>query len=881
MKATVRKYRRYICLVLCLIISIGSTANAFDQERREDISQMEFEEKIYSNATIDQDFDGSSVLVIMDKSVGGINKQHRSNFFSNGKIEIKEVVDLTVITPHEVKVAESRNRVRELERVRESDHRDGIDYDDLNEEMLEVDPEVFRQILKIELPVDSKENVLAVIKELEKIEGVKYAGPNYYEYPNNTIINPPSNDPALPFQWNYFSSARMHIRSAWNITIGSRAVRVGVIDSGIANHPDLNANLVTGWDFVNNNSITNDDPTGHGTFVAGVIGAVGNNGMGIAGVCWNVSLIPLQIINSNGRFSADDQIAAITWAINNNVPIINYSGVGTAVNAARNQAIAAYPGLFICAAGNNGHNNDITPYYPSDLSRTLTNVISVGATNHDDIRATGWSDEKSSNWGASSVSLFAPGDLICSTFLGNSYTVDSGTSFAAPMVTGVAALIKSIRPDFTPQQIKDCILYGVDQVAGLSGLCVTGGRLNAYKALQRATEPDTFMADVNGDGRADMILSRNNGGKRAFTVYLGQSNGTFGEPITSTSTRNFIYGDPVFVGDVTGNGRADMIVHWSSGGKRQLLVYRGNTNGTFSEGVNFASDRNHDPVAYPCKFFVGRVNNDNRDDFIVHWRQSNGKRAILVYLGTTSGLFQEGIYALQSNNDYIANDPVFVADMNGDGRVENIVHWSSGGKRQLLTYTANANGTYNVGGNLNSARNHDQIAYPCQFFVGRVNSDNMADFVVHWRQSNGKRANLVYGGASNGIFTEAIYAIQSTNDYIASDPVFMGDVTGNGRNDMIVHWSSGGKRQLLVYRANTDGSYSTGVNTSSARNHNPYIWPAKFFVGRVNNDNRDDFVVKWNNSGNIAFLTYTANSNGTFNEALYTVPNTAVPYFTH
>jgi len=200
--------------------------------------QERFEEKVYSKATINDDFDGGSVLVVMDKNVGGINKVHKESFF--GIFPKEYVNDLTALTV------------------------------DIEEAF--IDEENFRQILQIKLPENSKEYALNVIRQLEKIDGITYAGPNYAFYAGVTIPN----DPDFGLQWGMTT---IKAPEAWDTTRGSNMVRVGIMDTGIASHSDLNANLVSGWSFDNGGT---NDSNGHGTYIAGIVGAVGNNGFQIS-----------------------------------------------------------------------------------------------------------------------------------------------------------------------------------------------------------------------------------------------------------------------------------------------------------------------------------------------------------------------------------------------------------------------------------------------------------------------------------------------------------------------------------------------------------------------------------------------------------------------
>ena len=187
-------------------------------------------------------------------------------------------------------------------------------------------------------------------------------------------------------------------------------------------------------------------------------------------------------------------------------------------------------------------NIDNTSKYPA--SYNLSNMIVVGSIDINNDKAL------TSNYGSSTVDLFAPGVGIYSTVPTDTYDYKSGTSMAAPYVTGVAALIKSIRPQLSSLEIKKLILNNVDIISNLTGLCKTGGKLNAYKALRAATEQQTFFGDVNGDGYKDVIMSgKNSLGKRVLTTLLGNSSGYFTNQSILTSTRTFYYSDLAYPGD--------------------------------------------------------------------------------------------------------------------------------------------------------------------------------------------------------------------------------------------------------------------------------------------------------------------------------------------
>ncbi|WP_285947632.1 S8 family peptidase [Thomasclavelia cocleata] len=307
-------------------------------------------------------------------------------------------------------------------------------------------------------------NPTTVIKAIEKLSlspYINYAEPDYLEE-----MHLVSNDPLYNYLWGI---QKVNAPLAWNYTTGSSEVVVGVIDTGIDyNHQDIaqnmwvspNANLFYGWNFADNddNSIDTD---GHGSHVAGTIGAVGNNGIGIAGVCWNVRVASL-------KFGLDiaSAIAAIDFANNFNIQILNASWGGRAYSYSLEYAIENYNGLFIASAGNNGTNNDIEPIYPA--SYESDNIISVAATDPYDTLA------RFSNHGVDSVDIAAPGTDILSLDLYGGYSPLNGTSMAAPH----AALLKSYMPNISTLSLKNIILSSVDKNSNLNGKISTGGLLN-------------------------------------------------------------------------------------------------------------------------------------------------------------------------------------------------------------------------------------------------------------------------------------------------------------------------------------------------------------------------------------------------------------------
>ena len=400
---------------------------------------------------ITDDFVDNEILIVMDELVGGINKIIPIDFFKDLKLNISKIEDLTLSTDSYINY-----------------------YNELDEE-----EQNFHQILKITLPIHSKSLVLKAVKALNNFVGIEFAEPNYIQYTYEEV-----NDEYYSQQWGLIGQYGINIEETWGITTGSRDVRVGVLDTGIeSDHPDLIDNLVEGKSFVDNVTSTNDT-YGHGTHVAGIIGAVSNNSIGVSGVCRQVSLVPLKL-STNGTWPVSNVVNALNYAKNlwntaKQISIINFSGGNYSNESTMKTAIDNYPGLFVAAGGNNDSDVDTTLNYPASFD--IDNMIVVGSHT-----ATG---EKSSfsSYGSKNVDIFAPGSNIKSTIPGNTYAYKNGTSMAAPFVTGVAALMLSVNPNLSAEELKANIIGNaripnVNGVNPLEGLCVSNGILDAYNAV--------------------------------------------------------------------------------------------------------------------------------------------------------------------------------------------------------------------------------------------------------------------------------------------------------------------------------------------------------------------------------------------------------------
>ena len=293
--------------------------------------------------------------------------------------------------------------------------------------------------------------------------------------------------------------------AAWGLTTGSDSIVVAMVDTGILRtHEDLAANIwrnpgetasnrvdddhdgyvddTWGWDFYNNDNDPTDDH-GHGTHTAGTVGAAGNNHVGVSGVCWNVRLAALKVGSRTGAIVVSAAVGALDYCVKKHIMVSNHSWGGPVAMRSFSAAVTrarAAGHLLVCAAGNDGTSNDSLPSYPASLSQD--NVISVAATDARDALAS------YSNRGVRTVDLGAPGSNILSTYIhgtsNGTYAYLSGTSMAAPHVTGAAALVWSRHSDWGYAQVRTRLLDTVRPVASLHGLVATGGVLDVGEAVR-------------------------------------------------------------------------------------------------------------------------------------------------------------------------------------------------------------------------------------------------------------------------------------------------------------------------------------------------------------------------------------------------------------
>ncbi len=386
------------------------------------------------------------------------------------------------------------------------------------------------------MKVDKSRNVFEVITELASDPNVEYAEPNYIYHISNT-----PNDTHFTKLWGMnntgqtiqgvvgdlwpthnpgTSGSDIDAVSAWSLLNDCSSVVVAVIDTGVKyDHPDLLANMWNGgstypkhgYDFVNTDNDPMDD-CGHGTHVAGIIGAVGNNSIGVTGVCWQTNLMALKAFAADGQATAAAIISAIGFAIDNGAHIINASfniyTYSSALSAAITESQAAGI-LFVAAAGNgylddgNRYNVDTgTKTYPCCF--TQDSVMCVAALDQSFELAS------FSNYGSTSVDVAAPGTNIYSTWCSSAgtcssaacgvhnadYVLKNGTSMATPYAAGLAALVWANNPNFTYIDVKNAVMYGGSSVDSMSGVSVSGNVINVSNALAYINVPTGLTATV-------------------------------------------------------------------------------------------------------------------------------------------------------------------------------------------------------------------------------------------------------------------------------------------------------------------------------------------------------------------------------------------------
>lgn len=369
------------------------------------------------------------------------------------------------------------------------------------------------------------------IAELRKDPNIEFAEPDYVA---QALVVP--NDP-------YYAGSEWHLPkisapSAWDFSTGASSVVLAVVDTGVqSSHPDLAGRVLAGYDFANNDSDPSDD-NGHGTSVAGTAAAAGNDGIGVAGVAWKVSILPVKVLDAAGSGYYSSIANGITYAADRGARVINLSLGGTASSTTLQSAVNYALGkgcVIVAAAGNNGNS---TTVYPA----AYANVIAVSALNNADA-LTSWSSY------GSFVDLCAPGENITTTAPGSGYSTVSGTSFSSPIVAGVAALALSVNPALTNTKVGSLLTSNADDLGVLGyDIYFGAGRVNAARVLAAAlpvadavapttaiTKPADGTSIASARSVSVAVASSDNVAVTKAELYIN------GKLVASTSAGNFTY----------------------------------------------------------------------------------------------------------------------------------------------------------------------------------------------------------------------------------------------------------------------------------------------------------------------------------------------------
>ena len=411
------------------------------------------------------------------------------------------------------------------------------------------------------ISVPAGETVPNLIAEYAQSGLVEFAEPDYTAQVAATLPNDPYFTNGLLWGlYNYGQNggtphADIDAIDAWDVLTSASNIVVAVLDTGVRfTHQDLAANMwvnpVDGGHGFNALAPSNSpaDDEGHGTLMAGTLGAVGNNGLGVTGVAWQVQIMACKCFNSSGTGTNSDIITCIDYAVSNGANIINASFSGTSNSLAMSNAIvsAQQAGVIFIAAAGNGPpvvDVDISPTYPACYD--IDNIVSVAYTTRTD------SLGMFSDYGATNVDLGAPGDKMYSTFFAtdsyyypptNSALNEAGTSYAAAFVSGACALALAKYPADNYQQIISRVLNATDPIPALAGNCVTGGRLNLRKILN----PPMLLTANAPAANAPFKLHLSTGPWRSCVI-LGSTNFQTWTPVYTNTTADdgtFDFSDP-------------------------------------------------------------------------------------------------------------------------------------------------------------------------------------------------------------------------------------------------------------------------------------------------------------------------------------------------
>lgn len=618
--------------------------------------------------------------------------------------------------------------------------------------------------------------VTAALPAVGGVAGVKFAAPDSIAYPT---LAPNDTEFVNGNMWHFQNvgkggstpGADIRATQGWDFSTGSGKFKVAVLDSGTEyTHPDLAANIWTnpgevpgdgidndgngyvddihGWDFGDNDNDPQPD-TGqfgvsdtllHGTHVSGTVGAVGNNGIGVAGTTWSVQMMALKIATGSGAGAPNSgTISAIAYAVANGAKVMNYSyGGGNAVNPAMEQALAgagAKGAIFVAAAGNGGYDNDANGWSNNFVS---DNAVVVAASD--------WADKLTSysQYGPVNVDIAAPGgDIsrygvneagILSTYHNGTYKYYQGTSMATPVVTGAIANFWDANPDFTYQEVIAALRESVRKAPGWDTKVGYGGILDLDGLMSRGNLPIYATGAGAGGGPLVKVYRGTGGLKTQFFAY----------------DQGFTGGVRVVTADVNGDGTADLIVAPGQGGGPHVKIYDGKTFQQIASFFAFESE-------FRGGLFVaaGDMDGDKKAEIIVSADFGGGPRVSVLkpniegdHVGATT---VANFFAYDVG--FTGGVRIAAADFTGDGLADLAVAPGLGGGPHVKIFSGLSllAGQYDepvktfMAGDVNG-RNGLFIA------GGDMNADKVADIIVG--SGAGTPVVRVYDGVNLNLFVQ-------------------------------------------------------------------------------------------------------------------------------
>ncbi len=618
------------------------------------------------------------------------------------------------------------------------------------------------------------------------------------------------NDPKYDQQKFYLEQINAPVAWDKTINIGYRPV-IAILDSGVdLKNPDLIYNLwfnpwevpgdkqdndqngyvddQYGWDFVTNTP----DPspkfdTGwttvamqHGTIVAGVAAAQGNNAQGVAGVAWSARIMPIRVLNGQGSGDTVTVASGIDYAIQNHADIINLSFVGGVSDPILEDAIArAYrAGILIVAASGNeqqiGVDMDKTPQYPvcNDGWNGENQVIGVAAITDTNARA------EFSNYGSRCIDLSAPGVRIFSTHfvsVAQKNFTDcyggywSGTSVAAPMVSGALALLKSVYPRLSPSQLKEILIAAGDQINNFNPSVPSklGRRLNVAAAL-------TIAGGSKFPVKSPVVLVPQSGLPSNVLTY--DVSGELLQKFLAYQPK-FISGSNITTGDVDGDGQVDIIIAPRAGGGPNIRMF--NQKGELEFQFMAFADTFRGGVSVAAADFTG----DGKDDIVVGTGRG-GSNLVRVY--DSQGILRYQFIPYEPS--YIGGINLVAGDVDSDGQPDIVVAPAGGARlpvRVFDKFGVKRSEFYPfpvaIRGGINVA-------------VGDVDGDNKADIIVAAGAGGGPQVR-VFNWRGKVLQQFLAYA----KNFRGGVNVAVGDVDGDGNNEIVTSPGAGGGPHIRMF----------------------------------------------------------------------------------